>query len=219
MADTAIFPLALWASGTNQNSIPANDNSIRLRLLNGNIISRITTAQPVSPADGDAYILPSTHTGTQWATFSTNSLVIYVSGTWYAWAPVNGITVNVNGVIYYYDGGTSSWRIAAGRTPNEQVVASAATVTPTFADDLVKITAQAVGLTLANWSGTATSGWGMVIRVKDNGSPQTIAYGANYRAVGVTLPTTTVAGKTLYFCCIWNSDDSKIDVLSVAQEA
>jgi hypothetical protein len=35
----------------------------------------------------------------------------------------------------------------------------------------------------------------------------------------VTLPTTTVVSKTLYLGCIWNADDSKIDVVAVAQEA
>jgi hypothetical protein len=103
--------------------------------------------------------------------------------------------------------------------PNIQTVTSSATVTPAFTNDMVKITAQAVGLTLANWSGTAVPGWGEVIRIKDNGSAQTIAYGTKYRAIGVTLPTSTVAGKTLYLGCVYNSDDDKIDVLAVGQEA
>ena len=103
--------------------------------------------------------------------------------------------------------------------PNVQAVTSAATVTPTFSNDLVKITAQAAGLTLANWSGTAVPGWAMGIRIKDSGSAQTITYGGNYRAIGVTLPTNTVAGKVLYLGCIWNADDSKIDVVAVAQQA
>jgi len=103
-------------------------------------------------------------------------------------------------------------------TPREQAVASAATVTPTFTNDIVIITAQAVGLTLANWSGTAVPNHGMVIRIKAAGV-QTIAYGTNYRAIGVSLPGATVAGKTLYLGCIWNATDSKIDVVSMAQEA
>jgi hypothetical protein len=90
--------------------------------------------------------------------------------------------------------------------PSIQSVTSAATVTPTFSDDLVKITAQAAGLTLAN-------------RIKDNGTARTISYGTQYRAIGVTLPTTTVIGKTLYLGCVWNADDTKLDVLAVAQEA
>jgi hypothetical protein len=217
MADTPIFPKARWAAGTNQNSIPANDNSLRDQLMNGNIISQSVTAQPGSPTNGDAYILAATHTGSQWASFTQNSLVIYYDGTWYAYAPTLNVVVNVAGTLYYWSG--SAWLLAAGRAPNIQTVTSSATVTPTFSDDMVKITAQAAGLTLANPTGTAIPGWGIVIRIKDNGTARSIAYGSQYRALGVTLPTSTVISKTLYLGMIYNSDDTKWDVTAVAQEA
>ncbi len=103
--------------------------------------------------------------------------------------------------------------------PGIQTVTSSATVTPNAdTDDAVKITAQTVGLTLANWSGTPVPMQAMVIRIY-SAAAQTIAYGSNYRAIGVTLPTTTVAGKVLYLGCIWNADDSKIDVTGVSQQA
>ena len=103
--------------------------------------------------------------------------------------------------------------------PFVQSVTSSATVTPTFSDDAVKITAQAAGLTLANPSGTAVPFWGWAIRIKDNGTARSISYGTQYRAIGVSLSTTTVISKTLYLGCIWNNDDSKVDVVAVAQEA
>lgn len=108
---------------------------------------------------------------------------------------------------------------AAGRGPTIQSVASSATVTPTFENDQVNITAQAAGLTLANPTGTAVDGWGMAIRIKDNGTARAIAYGTQYRAIGVTLPTTTVVSKTLYLGLIYNAADTKWDVVAVAQEA
>jgi hypothetical protein len=58
-----------------------------------------------------------------------------------------------------------------------------------------------------------------MIRIKDNGTARSLGYGANFRAMGVTLPTTTVLGKTLYIGSVWNSTDSKWDVLAVGQEA
>jgi hypothetical protein len=103
--------------------------------------------------------------------------------------------------------------------PSIQAVTSSATVTPTFANDQVNITAQAAGLTLANPTGTAVPAWGIVIRIKDNGTARSIAYGTQYRAIGVTLPTTTVISKTLYIGMIYNSTDTKWDVIAVAQEA
>jgi hypothetical protein len=108
---------------------------------------------------------------------------------------------------------------AKASSPSIQSVSSAATVTPTFSDDMVKITAQAAGLTLANPTGTAVPGWGMAIRIKDNGTARSISYGTQYRAIGVTLPTTTVVSKTLYLGLIYNADDTKWDVVAVAQEA
>lgn len=102
---------------------------------------------------------------------------------------------------------------------NVQTITSAVTVTPTFLNDQVNITAQAVGLTLANPTGTAVSGKGIAIRVKDNGVARTITYGAQYRPIGVTLTTTTVPNKMLYLGGIWNATDSKLDIVAVAQEA
>lgn len=103
--------------------------------------------------------------------------------------------------------------------PRKQSVASSATVTPTFSDDIVDITAQAAGLTLANPTGTAVDGHGIVIRIKDNGTARAISYGSEYRAVGVTLPTTTVISKTMYLGMIRNNSATKWDVVSVAEEA
>lgn len=105
-------------------------------------------------------------------------------------------------------------------TARIQSVTSSATVTPNADnDDAVKITAQAAGLTLANPSGTPTGMQAMIIRIKDNGTARTIAYGTQYRAIGVTLPTTTVISKTIYLGLIWNADDTKWDVIGYSIEA
>ena len=108
--------------------------------------------------------------------------------------------------------------LLARRAPSVQSVTSSATVTPTFADDQVNITAQAVALALANPTGTAIDGWGIAIRIKDNATARAITYGTQYRAVGVTLPATTVISKTLYLGMVFNNADTKWDVVAVAQE-
>jgi hypothetical protein len=107
----------------------------------------------------------------------------------------------------------------ADYAPRVQSVTSSATVTPTSTNDLVKITAQAAGLTIANPTGTMSEGQSLMIRIKDNGTAQTIGFGTNYRAVGITLPTTTVISKTLYLGCIWNDTDTKFDVIGISQQA
>lgn len=103
--------------------------------------------------------------------------------------------------------------------PNVQTVASAATITPTFDNDMVVVTALAEAAQLANPTGSAVHGWGIVVRIKDNGTARALTYDTQYRAVGVSLPTTTVLGKVLYIGMIYNSTETKWDVVSVAQEA
>ncbi len=103
--------------------------------------------------------------------------------------------------------------------PRVQTVTSSATVTPTSTNDIVTITAQAVGLTLANPTGTFVEGQSLMIRIKDNGTARAITFGANYRAIGITLPTTTVISKTMYLGIIYNSTDGKWDILGLNQQS
>jgi hypothetical protein len=103
--------------------------------------------------------------------------------------------------------------------PRVQSVVSAATVTATSLNDLVKITAQAAALTLANPTGTFAEGQALIFRIKDNGTARAITFGANFRAVGVTLPTTTTISKTTYVGCIYNATDTKFDVIASLTEA
>lgn len=111
MASIPIIPFAVWESGTNQNSIPANDNALRAEILQRDV-NNATTDQPASPTDGDTYIIQATHTGTQWSTFTPKDLAIYKGGTWYAFAPVEGVKITVSGAIYVYSGG--AWTAGGG---------------------------------------------------------------------------------------------------------
>jgi nitrogen fixation protein len=107
----------------------------------------------------------------------------------------------------------------ASYTPRVQSVTSAATVTPTNLNDLVKITAQAAALVLANPTGTWDEGQPLMIRIKDNGTARAITFDTNYRAIGVTLPTTTVLSKTTYLGLIYNATDDFFDVIGVTTQA
>lgn len=84
-------------------------------------------------------------------------------------------------------------------------------------------TAQANALTISADAGTPVDGRKIIFRFKDNGTPQTLTWTTgssnSFRAVGVTLPTTTVSNKTAYVGCIYNAADSRWDAVAVAQEA
>ena len=103
-----------------------------------------------------------------------------------------------------------------------QTVTSSASVTPTSGNDLVVITAQAAALTMEIPTGTPVQGQALMVRIKDNGTARGITWtsGANgYRAIGITLPTTTVISKTTYVGLIYNSTDSRWDAIGVTTEA
>jgi hypothetical protein len=84
-------------------------------------------------------------------------------------------------------------------------------------------TAQSTALTINADAGNPTDGRKIIFRFKDNGTIRTLTWttGASkaFRAVGVTLPTATVANKTVYVGCIYNNADSRWDAVAVAQEA
>jgi hypothetical protein len=117
-----------------------------------------------------------------------------------------------------FTGNPDYYTLGGSNIPNIQTVVSAATVTPLFTNDEVNITAQAVPLFLANPTGTPVDGKSLVIRIKDNGTAQTITYDTQYRAIGITLPTTTVINKTLYLNLIYNLTDTKWDVINESLE-
>lgn len=134
----------------------------------------------------------------------------------------SNISVDIDYVVG--SGVQSAWFVSvAGDLGNGnarvQTVTSSTVVTPTATNDLVTITAQASALTLANPTGAFSEGKSLMIRIKDNGTARGIVFGSNYRAIGITLPSTTVINKTLYLGIIYNSTDGKWDVLGLNQEA
>lgn len=84
-------------------------------------------------------------------------------------------------------------------------------------------TAQANNLTINADSGTPVTGQKILFRFTDDGTARTLTWttgsAKSFRAIGVTLPTTTVANKTVYVGCIFNSSANRWDVLAVGQEA
>lgn len=121
--------------------------------------------------------------------------------------------------IKYGDGSTAWTSLGYFGAPNVQAVTSASTVTPTFKNDEVKITALAAACQLLNWTGIAAEGWGIVVRIKDNATARALTYDTKYRAMGTALPSTTIISKTLYLAFIYNLTDDKFDLVSAAQEA
>jgi hypothetical protein len=89
--------------------------------------------------------------------------------------------------------------------------------------DQQSFSALANALTINADAGTPTDGQRTIFRFEDNGTARALTWttGATkaFRAVGVTLPTTTVVGKVTYVGCIYNTFDSRWDAVAVSQEA
>jgi len=104
--------------------------------------------------------------------------------------------------------------------PISSTTASTATLTvDTDVSDFATITAQAEGLTIAAPTGSPVEGQKLIIRIKDDGSARAITFNAIFRALGVTLPTTTVVSKTTYLGLVYNGTDTKWDVVATKTEA
>lgn len=77
-------------------------------------------------------------------------------------------------------------------------------------------------ITFAVPSGTITNGQKLLIRLKDNGTARGITWttsASGFRAIGITLPTTTVLSKVTYVGCVYNSTDSFWDAVATVTQA
>lgn len=100
-------------------------------------------------------------------------------------------------------------------TTRISTITTASTITPNSdTTDQYNVTALAVLATIALPSGTPTDGQKLIIRILDNGTSQSLVWGA-YRLIGTFLPTATLANKVLYVGCIYNAQSSTWDVVSV----
>jgi hypothetical protein len=106
---------------------------------------------------------------------------------------------------------------------NIQTTASSVAVNIALYDEYV-FTALASTLTIsASIAGTPLTGDKMIFRFKDNGTAQTLTWttsgAGSFRAVGINLPTTTVANKVTYVGCIYNTTEAFWDAVAVVTQA
>lgn len=162
-----------------------------------------------------AYTAPLTViTGQIWAASDQNT---YIKANFeYVKAILDSFTVPSGTVVGTTDTQTLTNKFVA---PRIGVFGAGATPTPSADDvDIYALTAQSVDAAFGAPTGTPTHGQKLIIRIKDNGTARALTYDAIYRAVGATLPTTTVISKTLYLGFIYNSTDTKWDLVAVSQE-
>lgn len=105
--------------------------------------------------------------------------------------------------------------------PRILVNTSTATLTANIDNDnIYELNTQAVGLTLANPTGTPKDGDVLIYRIKDNGTSQTVAFGTSFVNIsGLDTPTATTISKWLVIGAMWNAGVSKYQIISITTEA
>ena len=96
-----------------------------------------------------------------------------------------------------------------GSGPDVQTITTATTVTPTFPNNLVDITALTTSLSVGAPTGTYTNGFQYMICMK-SASAQTITWNATYQSGGVfDLLNVTTPGKFMTFRVMYSSSQGK----------
>lgn len=167
-------------------------------------------------------ILPPSNGGTGVANNAANTITFSGAfGVTFTLTNTTAITLPTSGTLATLAGTETFTNKRITQRVNS--IADAATITPTGdSSDQYNVTALAQSATIAAPSGTPTSGQKLILRIKDNGTGRALTWTTTsgaYRAVGVTLPTTTTANKTSYIGCIYNSDATFWDVVAVTTEA
>ena len=104
--------------------------------------------------------------------------------------------------------------------PSVQETTSTATFTINADEETTGVlTAMASATTIASPTGAPVQGQSLIIRLKDDGTARAITWNAIFRGIGITLPTTTTANKLLYIGCMYNSTDTKWDIIALKEEA
>lgn len=179
---------------------------------------------------------------------SSNGQVLTSNGTVTYWANssggggfTNGQSISVNNFVITgafsanSSNGTAGYVLASNGSgtywtsiPSYTRVSSSASITSPLSwnsdsYDMYIATAQSANLTINADSGSPINGQRMLFRFKDDGTARTLTFttgvSKGFRSIGTYIPTSTVAGKIVYVGCIYNSDDSRWDVIATGQEA
>jgi hypothetical protein len=191
-------------------------------------LTSVTSTTFVGALTGNA----STATSATTATNTTNIAITdntSSSSTYYPVLSVNSsgnnpATTSSTKLSFVPSTGALTASLINGTRINPRISSTTSTATLTVNSDSYDqavLTAQAVALSVAAPTGTPVNGQKLTLRFKDNATAQTISWtitSGGFRVIGCTLPTTTVISKTIYIGCIYNSDDTFWDVVSVAQQ-
>lgn len=130
--------------------------------------------------------------------------------------------------------GTTDTQTMTNKRINPRVSSGSSTTSPLAWNsdnyDEYAYTALANALTFSADAGTPVDGQKIIFRIQDDGTARVLTFtggvSKGFEPVGVTMTAsgsdftyTTTASKKTYFGCIYNSADSRWDIVAIAQEA
>lgn len=155
----------------------------------------------------------------------TGTLPITNGGTGAATLPSGLLKGAGTGAIVAATAGSDYAGIATAQTLTGTLVqprtvsSTGGSITPTASLYDMGIFALLTGALTINSPGAGVEGQRQLYRIKDDGTQRALTWNAIFRAVGVTIPTTTTTGKWTYVLSAYNATDSTWDVISVAVQA
>jgi hypothetical protein len=223
MANTIILKKSSTAS-----SVPAagslQPGELAVNLADAKLYTKTTGGTVILVGDGAPSVslttqvtgtLPVANGGTGAATLTG---LVVASGT----SAFTTVTAPSGAIV-----GTTDTQTLTNKRVTSRVNAQTTTTSPfawnSDSYDQQSFSALANALTINADAGTPTDGQRAMFRFKDNGTARALTWttgtSKSFRAIGVTLPVTTVISKTVYVGCVYNVADSRWDAVAVAQEA
>lgn len=227
---TAIGNAVNTANGVVTQTATLTSSALLLGGGSGTGISSTTTGTGVVTAVGNA-VNTSGGLVTQSGTLTASALLLgggastAISSTTTGTGVVTALGNNANaaGGFTTIDGTATLTNKRVTQRCNAQTTTASPFAWNSDSYDQQSFSALANALTINADAGTPTDGQRTVFRIKDNGTARALTWTTGsskaFRAIGVTLPTTTVINKTVYVGCIYNAADDRWDAVAVAQEA